>query len=189
MGTHEALAHLHDGLFDGRDAAFPGYFRAWPDQEAAATTLRAYEPLVIWGLFQTPAYANVLLYGDEKAVKARIERQTVLARDDPPRVFYVLPERVLRSRVGTAEVMHEQLMRLADAVSSKISVQVIPDGAPHPETREHSSSRHCPIMRMWLTRRPSHAGGSWMGAPTSRTSTRGSPTSPRTHCPRTNRRP
>lgn len=134
LDTRDALAHLHDGLFDGRTAVFPEHFAEWPDYEAQAEILRAYQPLVIDGLLQTPSYAEVLLYGDQQAVRGRIDRQAVLTREEPPppRLIYILPERVLRSRVGTAEVMHEQLHRLADAVSPRLSVQVLPDGAPHP---------------------------------------------------------
>ncbi|MFG2088721.1 MULTISPECIES: Scr1 family TA system antitoxin-like transcriptional regulator [unclassified Spirillospora] len=134
LDTREALAHLHDGLFDGRTAVFPEHFARWPEYEAKAETLRSYQPLVIHGLLQTPSYAEVLLYGDQQAVQGRIDRQAILVRDEPPppRLIYILPERVLRSRVGTAEVMYEQLHRLADAVSPRLSVQVIPDGAPHP---------------------------------------------------------
>ncbi|MFA1546383.1 helix-turn-helix domain-containing protein [Actinomadura chokoriensis] len=134
LDTREALAHLHDGLFDGRSAAFPEHFADWPDYESQAETMRAYEPLVIDGLLQTPSYAEVLLYGDQKAVQGRLTRQAILARDEPapPRLIYILPERVLRSRVGTSEVMYDQLHRIADAVSPRLSVQVIPDGAPHP---------------------------------------------------------
>ncbi|TYK50682.1 helix-turn-helix domain-containing protein [Actinomadura decatromicini] len=134
LDTRDALAHLHDGLFDGRSAAFPDHFARWPDYEQKAETLRSYEPLVIYGLLQTPSYAEVLLYGDQQAVQGRIDRQAILNRDEPPppRLLYILPERVLRSRVGTAQVMYEQLYRLADAISPRLSVQVIPDGAPHP---------------------------------------------------------
>ncbi|MGI5323228.1 helix-turn-helix domain-containing protein [Actinomadura nitritigenes] len=134
LDTREALAHLHDGLFDGREAVFPKWFEGWPEIEGKAEILRIYEPLVITGLLQTPSVADVLLYGDQQKVTGRMERQAVLARDDPPppRLVYVLPERVLRSRVGTAAVMYEQLHHLADAVSPRLSVQVIPDGEPHP---------------------------------------------------------
>lgn len=68
LDTREALTHLHDGLFDGRSAAFPEHFAKWPDHEAQAETLRSYQPLVIDGLLQTPSYAEVLLYGDQQAV-------------------------------------------------------------------------------------------------------------------------
>ena len=134
LDSRDALSHLHDGLFDGRSAAFPKWFEDWPEYENQAETLRAYEPLVIYGLLQTPDYADVLLYGDQAAVQARMGRQSVLNRDEPPppRLIYLLPERVLRSRVGTAEVMHEQLHQLADAISPRLSVQVVPEGASHP---------------------------------------------------------
>ena len=134
LDTRDALVHLHDGLFEGRSAVFPDYFADWPQYEVQAETLRAYEPLVVYGLLQTPSYAEVLLYGDQQAVQGRLDRQAILTRNEPspPRLVYILPERVLRSRVGTAAVMHEQLHRLADAVSPRLSVQVIPDGAPHP---------------------------------------------------------
>lgn len=134
LDTRDALTHLHDGLFDGRTAVFPEHFADWPEYETQAESMRSYEPLVIDGLLQTPRYADVLLYGDQHAVQGRMDRQAILTRDEPPppRLIYILTERVLRSRVGTAEVMNEQLHRLADAVSPRLSVQVIPDGAPHP---------------------------------------------------------
>lgn len=134
LDTRDALSHLHDGLFDGRSAAFPDHFAKWPDHESQAETLRTYQPLVVYGLLQTPSYAEALLYGDQQAIQGRMDRQAILIRDEPapPRLIYLLPERVLRSRVGTGEVMYEQLHRLADAVSPRLSVQVIPDGAPHP---------------------------------------------------------
>lgn len=117
-----------------REAVFPKWFEGWPDIEGKAEILRIYEPLVITGLLQVPSVAEVLLYGDQHKVSGRMERQAILVRDDPPppRLVYVLPERVLRSRVGTAAVMYEQLHHLADAVSPRLSVQVIPDGEPHP---------------------------------------------------------
>jgi transcriptional regulator with XRE-family HTH domain len=134
LDTREALSHLHDGLFDGRSAAFPKWFEDWPHVEGQAEVLRIYEPLVVTGLLQTPSIAEVLLYGDQDKIAGRLERQAVLSREDPspPRLVYVLPERVLRSRVGTAAVMYEQLRYLADAVSPTVSVQVIPDGEAHP---------------------------------------------------------
>lgn len=133
LDTREALAHLHDGLFDGRTAAFPAYFAEWPEHESQAITVRTYQPLVIDGLFQTPAYANVLLYGNEKDVASRMERQAVLNREEPPppRIVYLLPETVLWHRVGTTQIMYEQLHHLADAISPNQSVQVLPDGSPH----------------------------------------------------------
>lgn len=134
LDTRDALAHLHDGLFDGRSAVFPEYFADWPEHESQSEVLRSYQMMLVYGLFQTPAYADVLLYGDETKVRGRLDRQAILTREDPapPRVVYLLPETVLWHRVGTTEIMREQLLHLADAISPLVSVQIIPDGAPHP---------------------------------------------------------
>ncbi|WP_165966441.1 helix-turn-helix transcriptional regulator [Actinomadura sp. 7K507] len=133
LDTREALAHLHDGLFDGRSAAFPEYFAQWPEHESGAEVLRSYQTMLVDGLLQTPAYADVLLYGDQTKVQGRLDRQAILTREEPipPRLVCLLPETVLWHRVGTAETMREQLLQLADAISPLVSVQIIPDGAPH----------------------------------------------------------
>lgn len=133
LDTRDALAHLHDGLFDGRSAVFPEYFAGWPEYESQAEVLRSYQTLLVDGLLQTASYAEVLLYGDQAKIKGRLERQAILTRDvpSPPRLVCLLPETVLWHRVGTAAIMREQLLHLADAISPRLSVQIIPDGAPH----------------------------------------------------------
>ncbi|MEV4670107.1 helix-turn-helix transcriptional regulator [Actinomadura sp. NPDC049382] len=133
LDTRDALAHLHDGLFDGRSAAFPEYFAEWPDHEGQAEVLRSYQTMLVDGLLQTPAYAEVLLHGDETKVQGRLARQAILTRKEPapPRIICLLPETVLWHRVGTAETMREQLLHLADMISPLVSLQIIPDGAPH----------------------------------------------------------
>ncbi|WP_433151098.1 helix-turn-helix domain-containing protein [Actinomadura nitritigenes] len=134
LDTRDALAHLHDGLFDGRSAVFPEYFAGWPEYESQAEVLRSYQTLLVDGLLQTASYAEVLLYGDQAKIQGRLERQGILTRDNPPppRLVCLLPETVLWHRVGTGAIMHEQLLYLADAISPRLSIQIIPDGAPHP---------------------------------------------------------
>jgi transcriptional regulator with XRE-family HTH domain len=133
LDTRDALAHLHDGLFDGRSAAFPEYFAKWPDHESQAEVLRSYQTMLVDGLLQTPGYAEVLLYGNQTKLQGRLKRQAILSREEPvpPRLVCLLPETVLWHRVGTAEIMREQLLHLADVVSPLVTVQIIPDGAPH----------------------------------------------------------
>ncbi|MGI5168816.1 helix-turn-helix domain-containing protein [Spirillospora sp. CA-253888] len=131
LDTRDALVHLWDGLLRGR-SAFPTYFAEWPEHESRAVTLRTYQPIIIDGLLQTEDYASALLYGSENDVRARMERQTVLTGEAPPRLVYLLPEIVLWHRVGTAQTMYEQLHRLADSISPTLAVQVLPDGSPHP---------------------------------------------------------
>ncbi|MFC9969693.1 helix-turn-helix domain-containing protein [Spirillospora sp. NPDC127200] len=131
LDTGGALVRLHMGLFDGRSAAFPAYFLGWPEREAEAEVLRSYQTMLVDGLLQTPAYASVLLNGDAAKVEARMDRQAILKRENPPRLVCLLPETVLWHRVGTSKLMHEQLLCLADAISSRVSIQIIPDGAPY----------------------------------------------------------
>jgi transcriptional regulator with XRE-family HTH domain len=113
---------------------FPVWFGEWPKIEAKATVLRAFQLSVIDGLLQTEAYASVLLDGDEGAVAARLDRQQVLSREDPPPPMLrcVLDESVLLRPVGDSKVMQEQLARLIAAASSpRITIQVVPHGV-HP---------------------------------------------------------
>ncbi|MGI5167002.1 helix-turn-helix domain-containing protein [Spirillospora sp. CA-253888] len=134
LETKDALTNLHDGLFKGRGSAFPDWFQEWTPVEEGAVTLKSYEPTIVYGLLQTPDYANALLFGDERKVAARMERQAVLTRADPhpPRVIALIPEHVLWHEVGGPEVMYAQLEKLATPVSSRVSVQVVRNGQPHP---------------------------------------------------------
>lgn len=94
--------------------------------------MRSWQPFLVDGLLQTPTYADVLFHGNARRVEGRIDRQAILARPEPPRLICVMPEIVLWNQVGTAEVMHQQLLHLAEAITPRISVQIIPNGAPHP---------------------------------------------------------
>lgn len=118
-------------LLDWRKAErFPSWFGKWHQTEQEAISLRWYEPLLVPGLLQTEAYARAVLGGDDDAVAARLERQTILTRSDPapPKLRCVIDEGVLHRPVGGAAVMYEQLHHLIDMVSPLISIQVIPHG-------------------------------------------------------------
>lgn len=103
----------------------PGWFRPWLDEERQASLLRMFELALIPGLLQTPEYAAALLDGDEEAVQARMERQKILTRDDPPMVHVVLDEAVLYRERGGKEVMRGQLEHLIASVGPHLTVQVI----------------------------------------------------------------
>ena len=111
-----------------KSAVFPTWFD-WYEIEAEATHLDSYQSMVVIGLLQTPAYAAALLNDDKEAVAARIARQEVLFREDPPppRLSVLLYEGVLYHEVGGKEVMREQLAHLlAMAERPNISIQVVP---------------------------------------------------------------
>jgi transcriptional regulator with XRE-family HTH domain len=77
---------------------FPSWFRPFVEYEAEAKSLRMFEHVLIPGLFQTEDYARAVLATranttDEETdqlVSARIARQEVLAKDDPPLLWVVV---------------------------------------------------------------------------------------------------
>jgi transcriptional regulator with XRE-family HTH domain len=118
-----------------RDLPFPESYRPFLPYERAARVLRMFEHVLVPGLFQTPGYARAVLGKKphttddevENLLAARLARQEILSRDDPPLVYALLDEAVLHRPVAPAEVMHGQVVHLADlAASTSISIQVIP---------------------------------------------------------------
>jgi transcriptional regulator with XRE-family HTH domain len=131
-----ALARLRDEIGEGLGyQAYPSWFQEWALNEAQATTLRSFEPLVVPGLLQTGDYARAIfrtrfrITSDEieERVAARLKRQEVLTRDDPAALWVILDEWVLRRPVGGAHVMLEQVNRLLESAGQPhIVIEVIP---------------------------------------------------------------
>jgi transcriptional regulator with XRE-family HTH domain len=138
LETGDQLTRLAEDLGEGlrRDATLhPEWFREWPEREREATRIRWYEPTFVPGLLQTEAYARALLTGHkgsravdaEEKVVARLDRQVILDRDDPPDLWVVMDESVLLRLAGGPDVMHEQCERLAEmAQRPNIMIQLIP---------------------------------------------------------------
>jgi transcriptional regulator with XRE-family HTH domain len=138
LRTDGALTELRERLkhyFQQR--AYPGWFAHWPDAEATATTLRWYELITVPGLLQTEDYARAVLSTRVKAteddiaemVETRLARQAVLERADPPMLWVILAEGVLRCPVGGPTVMSAQLGHLMEAARRpNVVIQVIPTG-------------------------------------------------------------
>ena len=94
-----------------------------------ARSLRLFEHVLVPGLLQTAGYARAVLSTRphtsadeiEELVTARLARQALLARADPPLLNVLLDEGVPHLPVGTPEVMATQLARLADLASTLMS--------------------------------------------------------------------
>lgn len=115
---------------------YPEWFKDWVAAERAASVIRWYEPLLVPGLVQTEDYARaVLSWGPLSArvdvdVQARMDRQEILNRQNPPELWVLLAESAVRRRVGTAEIMRAQLNHLVElARRPNVTVQVVPDDA------------------------------------------------------------
>jgi transcriptional regulator with XRE-family HTH domain len=111
------------------------WFVPWLEAEQNATTLHAWEHSLVPGLLQTPDYARALFLGMPRmqramvdgAVAARIERQAIFDRDQPPMMWTVLDEVVLQRPVGGPAVMRAQLEHLlAVAEHPCITLQIVP---------------------------------------------------------------
>jgi hypothetical protein len=142
LGSNGILSLLWEELRDNFTRPFPGWFAPWPELEAQAVRLKAFELNIMPGLLQTEAYARALLTGRigfngdvEEAVTARLARQAILDREDPPELFAVIDEAVLHRPVGGPDVMAGQLNHLIEA-SARVILRVIPastgvhDGLP-----------------------------------------------------------
>ena len=112
--------------------------------ETDAASLRVFEPQMVPGLLQTKDYAEAVITGSlpeappdqvGKRVSVRMRRQErITDLDDPLRLWAVIDEASLRRRVGSADIMRDQLAHLVEmAALPHVTVQVLPFSAgAHP---------------------------------------------------------
>ena len=104
--------------------------------EEAATDISCYSMNYIPGLLQTEEYAHGIIKTIapkmeprivQQRVEARLRRQEVLEKDNPPRYQVLLDESILRRGVGGPMIMAAQIKKVLKAVASgKVIVQIIP---------------------------------------------------------------
>ena len=114
----------------------PDWFETYLGLEAAAATIRSFELQFVHGLFQTEAYARaVTRLGRktappeeiERRVALRLKRQDLLSRPNPPRIWSVMDEAVLRRPVGGPAVMRAQFQHLIEVAElPRVTLQVVP---------------------------------------------------------------
>jgi len=116
----------------------PTWFQPYADMEAKATYISTYQCQLVYGLLQTREYAEALLSFDhpdkvEEMVAARMDRQRILKREQPPAVWVVLDESVLLQTVGSRQVMRKQLAHLLSFRDDPwVHIQVLPfDAGAH----------------------------------------------------------
>ncbi|MGI5482595.1 helix-turn-helix domain-containing protein [Streptomyces lavendofoliae] len=95
-----------------------------------------YACMYVPGLLQTRAYAEAVHRASEMRcdetevqhmVDIRMKRQELLQRDEPPHIWAVIDEAVVRRRVGGRDTMRGQLQHLLDLIAlPHITLQVLP---------------------------------------------------------------
>jgi transcriptional regulator with XRE-family HTH domain len=132
-----------------REANTPGWWQGYSDilphwvepyfgLEAAASSIREYELQFVPGLLQIEDYARGVirlgnLPSEEEVIRrtqARISRQEILRRENPPKVWAVLDEGALRRSIGGPDVMRAQLEHLIEMCDHPaVTLQVLPFSA------------------------------------------------------------
>lgn len=142
-----------DGLMRmARESGRPGWWVAYGEvpcsayigMEMETSSISSYEPMVVPGLLQTPAYAATViaetiprLSPEHVAARVEVRMRRQHRAHHPARPFrlrVVLDESVLLRVVGSPDVMREQLEHLKRlGAQPHVSVQVLPHGAgAHP---------------------------------------------------------
>ena len=129
------------GWWHSYDDVLPSWFRSFIGLEEAASLIRGYDPHSVPGLLQTPDYARASVttgFPDapedevQRRVDLRLARQHILSRPDPPKLWLVIDEAVLRRATAATgpAVMRAQLDALAEAAGRpNITLQVLPYSA------------------------------------------------------------
>ncbi|WP_405116795.1 helix-turn-helix domain-containing protein [Micromonospora sp. NBC_01405] len=132
--TRENKNWWHDYIGSG----LPRWFQLYIGLEAAASSIRKYQPELVPGLLQTRAYAEQVFQmpggsidaedheEQQRAIQLRTERQGLLTRFAAPQLSVMMNEAVLRRPVGSATIMVEQLHQILKAAElPNVTVQVL----------------------------------------------------------------
>ncbi|WP_250213670.1 helix-turn-helix domain-containing protein [Acrocarpospora catenulata] len=134
-----------------RQASAPGWWHRYSDVippwlqtyvglEEAVSVVRGFAAGYIPDLLQTREYASTVgKLGRERISQSDLElqvdfkmrRQQLLRAPDPPRLWFVIDEAVLRRPIANVETMRAQLEHLIEVGHlSNVSIQILPFGAP-----------------------------------------------------------
>lgn len=125
--------------------SIPAQYATYIGFESEAAQIWSFDANTMPGLLQTEAYARAMFQGgasrfsDEeitRRVEVRVQRQAMLTRDDPPKVWIVMDEAVIRRQVGGHATLKDQLDHIAEvATLPHVDIQMLPFAVgAHPGT-------------------------------------------------------
>ncbi|MFD5282788.1 helix-turn-helix domain-containing protein [Streptomyces rubrogriseus] len=125
-----------DGLFSRLiglvlRSQLPTWFQPYAEMEAKAAYISTYQAQLVYGLLQTEEYARAVLGVEggnvDEMVAARLERQRILQRDQPPALWVILDEAALLREIGGPEVVRGQLAHLLGFTAAPwVQIQILP---------------------------------------------------------------
>jgi transcriptional regulator with XRE-family HTH domain len=124
------------GWWHNYNDILPSWFQVYVGLEESASVIRTYEVQFVPGLLQTADYARAVIVAGQpsaspaevdRRVGLRLQRQSILYRDKPPRLWVVLDEAALRRPIGGREVMRDQVRHLIEmAALPNVTIQIMP---------------------------------------------------------------
>ncbi|MER5324962.1 helix-turn-helix domain-containing protein [Streptosporangium roseum] len=124
------------GWWHNYNDILPSWFETYVGLEESATGIRNYEVQFVPGLLQSEGYARAVVRLGfpaapeeevERRVRLRMARQRLLRGAEPPHLWAVLDEAVLRRPLGGAEVMRDQIDHILQALElPNVTVQIVP---------------------------------------------------------------
>lgn len=135
---------LRKGWWEDYRDALPEEYTTLLGLEAEADFERSWEPQIIPGLFQTPAYAEEVIRATQvisrippadvrTRIEVRLARQRLLTQEHPLTVWVVMDESAMLRRFGGPAVMREQIEHLIEVSRlPNVRLQVLPQDAFHP---------------------------------------------------------
>lgn len=126
------------GWWQGYADILPHWVEPYFGLEAAASFIREYELQFVPGLLQIEPYAQAVIRlgshpsEDEvlRRAEARIARQEILRRAQPPTLWAVMDESALRRAIGGPEIMKAQLRHLIEMCDHPaVTLQILPFSA------------------------------------------------------------
>jgi Domain of unknown function (DUF5753)/Helix-turn-helix domain len=133
-----ALAANTPGWWQTYSDILPHWVEPYFGLEAAASFIREYELQFVPGLLQIEDYARAVIRlgnmpSEDEVVRrtqARMSRQEILGRENPPKLWAVLDDGALRRVIGGPEVMRAQLLHLIEMCDHPaVTLQILPFSA------------------------------------------------------------
>jgi len=114
----------------------PAWFEIYIGLEGDAASISVYESQLVHGLLQTADYARHVIRAEapqspdeevNRMVSLRLDRQSRLTGENPPRLWVILDEAVLRRTIGGPAVMRRQLEWLRkQSELPNVTIQALP---------------------------------------------------------------
>lgn len=129
---YDTGGHFGRVLSWARRGHSPDWFEQYTEREIVASVVKTYEALAIPALFQTPEYARTLVAASgeenvEELFARRMDRQSILTRDNPPMVWAIISQNAIDWPVGGADAMRKQLAHLLElSESPSVGMRVLP---------------------------------------------------------------